>query len=676
MARKRRGAPRRSAPMSRPPSSRSGPRPPLNGRGDSDRARPEQLLRPPQPIPATEPSPPADEQRRQSEQRPQSEQPETLLGGRYRLDDLLGEGQASDVYAARDTLLGREVAVKVLRAQGDMVAQRRVLRAAQAVARIQTPLRNVIPVRDVHVGHPTFLVLDLIRGHLLSDVLPARLTEDHARRLADDILTGLTGLHETGEVHRDVTPENVLIDADGGVLITSTGLGEAALDPGLGPRAAEDRPRPHGSAPSPEQELGLAATAPSDVYAAAMIVRELLPKPSAAVRQVLTRATQQEPEQRYAHAGEFQAALREAWPSDVGSWDPDSGLVITPLKPDAPPERRRPGLVAVVAGLALAFVAVMMLRLGEPSSAPAPQPSPPTATADADANLAAAPSPVATISENALDAVIAEAQRDPAAIGVGARTLLPRLEALETLEGEERSAEVAGLYGAFVVGAARGGVDPGFADRVAQALWPEVTVDSLVALIASNPEAAGERGPTFLGALRDLVSIEDDEDRLTRGADLGFVAAEWAQDRTLSPAVAITALTALNGLQGGGAQRTEVVVDVPATQQFTDTGIDVPAGAVVIVVASGEVSSGEASGVGPDGVTTDPELREFNLVSEVNHAALLGRVADDRDPFFVGSEAVFPVAAPGQLFLGVNDEEPANNRGAFQATVTVWGKAG
>ncbi len=591
----------------------------------------------------------------------------TRLGDRYLLGRQLGEGPSSEVYLATDLLLNREVAVKVLRAQSDAAAQRRALRAAQAAARLQVAPRNVVPVLDVQGGRPAFLVLGVVRGHRLSDILPARLPEEHARALADGVLSGLAALHEAGEVHRDVTPFNVLIDGDDTAVLTSAGLSEAAIDPGLGTRPADGEVRPPGTAPSPEQEIGLAATARSDVFAAARIVSELLPKPRPPIHRVLTRALAEDPQERYADGGEFHAALREAWPVGAAGADEEAEA---PAELGPARTSRRMGFVAVLAAIALLAGAIFVLRDSGTPSAPAQVSStvpPPVVAADPAA------SPTPTIEETALADIVAEAERNPDALGVGGQTLLPGLSGLDRVEGPERAADVASLYGATVVGAARGAVDPEFANRVVQALWPEVTVDSLFAWISENPQAAGERGPTLLGALRDLVSITDQEDRLTRGADLGLVAAEWAQERTLSPAVAVTALTALNGIQGGDAQRAEITVGIPTTQGYVDTGIDLPAGAVVIVVASGEVVYDGSSSSGPDGVINAPELRAANLIPQIDHAALLGRIGPEGEPFFVGSEAVFPVAEAGRLFLGINDEGAEDNEGAYQATVTVWG---
>lgn len=649
MARKRRGIQRRAAPTSRPSSLRSSTR-----GGSAGRAEPVRPRGPQAETPAAEEGPPVVEQ-------PPDPMGETRLGDRYRLGEMLGEGSAAQVYAATDLLLGREVAVKVLRSLPDPVVQRRALRAAQAAARMQVQHRNLMPVLDVQGGRPAFLVLGLIGGRRLTDLLPARLPDEEARALADGLLSGLAALHEAGLVHRGVSAENVLVDSAGVTVLTSAGLTEAAEDPGLGLRPTEGTSRRDRQAPSPEQDMGLAATPQSDVHGAALVIRSLLPSETRAVTAVLERALKEDPQERYPDALAFRTALREVL--SAGGEPPPMPVEQAPAVRGRGGGRRLAALVAL--GCLLPAIAAFLILRDPPRSAdPAPAA---TATGTAE------PTPQETISDETLADIVAEAEQNPAVLGVGGRTLLPGLAELGQLEGEERGAAVAGLYGATIVGTARGSVDPGFADRVIEALWPEVTVESLVALIAQNPEAAGERGPTLLGALRDLVSISDVDDRLTRGADLGLVAAEWAQQRTLSPSVGVTAVTALNGAQGGDAQTTESTVGVPASQEFTDTGIEVPAGGIVIVVASGEVFHDEGSSAGPDGTVNAPELRSFNLIPQVDHAALIGRMGQDGDPFFVGTDSVFPVAQAGRLFLGVNDEGVDDNRGAFEATVTVWG---
>jgi hypothetical protein len=120
-----------------------------------------------------------------------------------------------------------------------------------------------------------------------------------------------------------------------------------------------------------------------------------------------------------------------------------------------------------------------------------------------------------------------------------------------------------------------------------------------------------------------------------------------------------------------------VQVTVPSTQPWTDTGLDLEAGQVMDVTASGIVAHNNldpVSRVGADG-DPRPELALANLVVDGirldgRHVGLIGRIGDG-PPFIVGSSAHLAVPAGGRLLLGVNDNGVDNNEGAFTASITV-----
>ena len=156
---------------------------------------------------------------------------ERLVVGRYRLLSPLGEGGMGVVWRARDELLGREVAVKEVRAPaalGTTDEQRlyaRLEREAWAAGRISH--RNVVTVYDVATedGRP-WIVMELIRGLALSDVLDAEgpLAPQRAAHIGAEILAGLRAAHDAGVLHRDVKPGNVLIGNDGRVVLSDFGI--------------------------------------------------------------------------------------------------------------------------------------------------------------------------------------------------------------------------------------------------------------------------------------------------------------------------------------------------------------------------------------------------------------------------------------------------------------------
>ncbi|MCT4357355.1 serine/threonine protein kinase [Streptomyces sp. Je 1-79] len=155
----------------------------------------------------------------------------TVIAGRYRLLDVLGQGGMGTVWRARDEVLGRDVAVKEVRAPAGLAGDderrlySRLEREAWAAARISH--RNVVTVYDVATedGRP-WIVMELIRGLTLSDVLDAegRMSPQRAAHIGAEVLAALRAAHEAGVLHRDVKPGNVLLANDGRVVLTDFGI--------------------------------------------------------------------------------------------------------------------------------------------------------------------------------------------------------------------------------------------------------------------------------------------------------------------------------------------------------------------------------------------------------------------------------------------------------------------
>ncbi|MEV4948497.1 serine/threonine-protein kinase [Streptomyces sp. NPDC053755] len=155
----------------------------------------------------------------------------TVIAGRYRLLDILGEGGMGTVWRARDEALGREVAVKEVRAPAGLPAgeERRLYarleREAWAAARISH--RNVVTVYDVATEHDRpWIVMELIRGLTLSEVLDAEgpMPPRRAAHVGAEVLAALSAAHAAGVLHRDVKPVNVLLGNDGRVVLTDFGI--------------------------------------------------------------------------------------------------------------------------------------------------------------------------------------------------------------------------------------------------------------------------------------------------------------------------------------------------------------------------------------------------------------------------------------------------------------------
>ncbi|MFD7033071.1 serine/threonine-protein kinase [Streptomyces sp. NPDC059917] len=154
-----------------------------------------------------------------------------LLGGRYRVTSVIGRGGMGVVARALDELLGREVAVKILRAYTDAGApeladlRTRMQREARAAARIRHT--GVVTVHDVteDQGLPV-IVMELVDGPSLDDVLSARgpLDPREVAAIGAELMRALDAAHRAGVLHRDVKPGNVLLERGGRVVLTDFGI--------------------------------------------------------------------------------------------------------------------------------------------------------------------------------------------------------------------------------------------------------------------------------------------------------------------------------------------------------------------------------------------------------------------------------------------------------------------
>jgi eukaryotic-like serine/threonine-protein kinase len=204
--------------------------------------------------------------------------PQALADGRYTLGRLLGEGAGKRVYLATDTRLQREVAAAVYKAAGsDETAMRRARREAEAMAKLgEHP--NVVNVYDF--GEETgqlYLISQYMAGGdldgLLSDAAEHRLAVEEVVRIGGDIAGGLAHAHEHGVVHRDVKPQNVWMAPDGTAKVGDFGL---AVAEGGTRVTTEGTVIGTVAYMAPEQGLGRASDARSDIYSLGALLYELL----------------------------------------------------------------------------------------------------------------------------------------------------------------------------------------------------------------------------------------------------------------------------------------------------------------------------------------------------------------------------------------------------------------
>ncbi|MDD5565042.1 MAG: protein kinase, partial [Thermoanaerobaculaceae bacterium] len=206
--------------------------------------------------------------------------------GPYEIVGAIGAGGMGEVYRARDTRLGRDVAIKVLPAQvaSDPARLRRFEQEARAVAALDHP--NILALHDVgtYQGSP-FIVTELLEGDTLRDRLKAgRLTVRNSVETAVQIAQGLAAAHEKGIVHRDLKPANVFATKDGHVKILDFGIAKLTR-PDPGPQATTVAPEPSTEAGalmgtvgymSPEQVRGLPADQRTDIFSFGCVFYEML----------------------------------------------------------------------------------------------------------------------------------------------------------------------------------------------------------------------------------------------------------------------------------------------------------------------------------------------------------------------------------------------------------------
>lgn len=203
--------------------------------------------------------------------------PQQVYSDRYEPERLIARGGMAEVWLARDALLDRHVALKVLfpELSIDPNFVERFRREAQAAANLSHP--NIVSVYDWgEAGGTYFIVMEYVEGRPLSAVLreDGPLAPDRAAAIAADVAAALGFAHRNGVIHRDVKPGNVLITSDDHVKVTDFGIARAAnTDDHLTQTGAV-----MGTATyfSPEQAQGLPVDQRSDVYALGVVLYEMV----------------------------------------------------------------------------------------------------------------------------------------------------------------------------------------------------------------------------------------------------------------------------------------------------------------------------------------------------------------------------------------------------------------
>ena len=332
--------------------------------------------------------------------------------GPYEILAPLGSGGMGEVYRARDTRLGREVAVKVLpelfAKDPDRLA--RFEREARAVAALSHP--NILAIHDYGTYDAiTYAVMELLEGETLRDrltkgPLPWRDAIEIGAATAD----GLAAAHAKGIVHRDLKPENLFLTADGRVKILDFGLARIAAAPGsqseTGPYAPAqtDAGTVMGTVGymSPEQVRGQPAHAPSDIFSFGCVLYEIVTGRRAFQRdtaaETMTAILHDEPDPTtsgHQVPAELERIIRQCLVKNVhqrlqSARDLSLGLRLTATDPalHRPATVRRPSqpiIVGIIAALLLTGVVGISAYFGTRGGKPSDSGSPPEPTKAVDA---------------------------------------------------------------------------------------------------------------------------------------------------------------------------------------------------------------------------------------------------------------------------------------------------
>ena len=201
----------------------------------------------------------------------------SLLGGRYKLGEMIGTGGMADVYVAEDTRLARQVAVKVLRSDlaRDPSFVARFRKEALAAAALNHP--GIVAVYDSGEEPAPYIVMELISGHTLRELIHKgeRVPLKRALEIGEGILAALEYSHHSGIVHRDIKPANIMITDSGDVKVMDFGIARALADLGA---TLTSTWNVVGTAQylSPEQALGEVADLRSDIYSTGCLLYEVL----------------------------------------------------------------------------------------------------------------------------------------------------------------------------------------------------------------------------------------------------------------------------------------------------------------------------------------------------------------------------------------------------------------
>ena len=284
-----------------------------------------------------------------------------MIANRYEVFKHIGQGGMADVFLAMDTILNREVAIKILRSElcTDPVSVVRFEREAQAATTLSHP--NIVEIYDVgeYKGH-RYIVMEYVPGRTLKQVIRSRgsLEPDEAIDIEKQLVSAVSEAHHKGIIHRDIKPQNIIVKSDGSIKILDFGIAIAK-----GNIQVTQANNVMGSVHylAPELAKGKPASVQSDIYALGIVLFEMLsgdvpfkadsavqvalmqmrnempsirtinPSIPQSIENIITRATAKDPSKRYSSCVDMLDDLRTCFRRDRIN---ERKLVLTPRQAD------------------------------------------------------------------------------------------------------------------------------------------------------------------------------------------------------------------------------------------------------------------------------------------------------------------------------------------------------
>lgn len=284
-----------------------------------------------------------------------------MIANRYEVFKHIGQGGMADVFLAMDTILNREVAIKILRSElcADPVSVVRFEREAQAATTLSHP--NIVEIYDVgeYKGH-RYIVMEYVPGRTLKQVIRSRgsLEPDEAIDIEKQLVSAVSEAHHKGIIHRDIKPQNIIVKSDGSIKILDFGIAIAK-----GNIQVTQANNVMGSVHylAPELAKGKPASVQSDIYALGIVLFEMLsgdvpfkadsavqvalmqmrnempsirtinPSIPQSIENIITRATAKDPSKRYGSCVDMIDDLRTCFRRDRIN---ERKLVLSPRQAD------------------------------------------------------------------------------------------------------------------------------------------------------------------------------------------------------------------------------------------------------------------------------------------------------------------------------------------------------